>query len=56
MKNSEQDSKKKDIPVVNLVSYSLWAIPYTKEDKMKAEKNLEYARDTLEECIKEKLG
>jgi hypothetical protein len=23
MKNSEQDSKKKDIPVVNLVSYSL---------------------------------
>ena len=56
MENSNQDSKKKDITVVNLMSYSLWAIPYTKEDRAEAEKNIKHTRATLGELIKKELS
>jgi len=55
-KNSKNDSKKEDEHIINLVSYTLWALPYTKEDKAEAERNIKYARDMLEESIKNKLS
>ena len=55
-KNSKNDSKKEAEHIVNLVSYALWALPYTKEDKAEAERNIKYARDLLEESIKNNIN